>query len=305
MSFPVALLMMITSTVCWGSWANTYKGAPPGYRFELFYWDYAIGIALTSLVLALMFGNLADLRAAASGNIVSAVIGGAIFNLANLLLVAAIEVAGLAVAFPVAIGIALVEGVVLSYALHAQGNPILLAFGVLAALAAVVLDGRAYAQLPSRHHAGKKGIVLCIVSGLLMGLWAPFVTRAMTAARPLGPYSVAVCFTLAALVSCVVFLARAPVTFADYRSAPARGHWLGLAGGAIWGVGTVFNLVAASRVGVPIAYAIGQAAPMVAALWGLFAWREFVGAPARARVYLTLMFACYIVAIALVATASG
>jgi glucose uptake protein len=256
---------------------------------------------------------LANVGSAGRTSIVSAAVGGAIFNLANLLLVAAIELAGLAVAFPIAIGIALVEGVVLSYALQAKGNPLLLAFGVAAALAAVVLDGRAYAQLPAgRHRTGRIGGIVCVASGLLMGLWAPFVTRALTSPRPLGPYSVAVCFTLGALASCAIFnvyfmrrpLAGAPVTFAGYFQAPARAHWLGLAGGAIWGVGTVFNLVAASQVGVPIAYAIGQAAPMVAALWGIVAWHEFVGASPRARLYLGLMFACYVVAIALVATAS-
>lgn len=303
MSLTVALIMMMTSAICWGSWANTYK-LLPGYRFELFYWDYALGIFLTSLLLALPHG-LASVSLAA-------VAGGVIFNLANLLLVAAIELAGLAVAFPIAIGIALVEGVVLSYALQAKGNPLLLAAGVAAALAAVVLDGRAYAQLPAgQQRTGRTGVVVCVVSGLLMGLWAPFVTRAMTGAHPLDPYNTAVWFTFGALASCGIFnvyfmrhpLAGDPVTFAGYFKAPARAHWLGLAGGAIWGVGTVFNLVAASHVGVPIAYAIGQSAPMVAALWGLLAWHEFDGAPRRARVYLALMFAFYILGIGLVASA--
>jgi glucose uptake protein len=293
MSLTVALIMMITSTICWGSWANTYK-LLPGYRFELFYWDYAIGIFLTSLAFA--FPHIAGVSP-------PAVIGGVIFNLANLLLVAAIEIAGLAVAFPLAIGIALVEGVVLSYALQAKGNPLLLAAGVAAALAAVVFDGRAYAQLPAeQQRSGRKGIIVCIISGLWMGLWAPFVTRAMTGAHPLDPYNTAVWFTFGALASCGIFnVYRVP--FADYFRAPARAHWLGLAGGAIWGVGTVFNFVAASHVGVPIAYAIGQSAPMVAALWGLLAWHEFHGAPGRARVYLGLMFAFYILGIGLVASA--
>ena len=303
MSSGVALIMMITSTICWGSWANTYKFLP-GYRFELFYWDYAIGIFLTSLLFAVPHGL--------AGVSIAAIIGGVIFNLANLLLVAAIELAGLAVAFPIAIGIALVEGVVLSYALQAKGNPLLLSAGVAAALAAVVLDGRAYAQLPAgQQHTGRTGVVVSVVSGLLMGLWAPFVTRAMTGAHPLDPYNTTVSFTLGAFASTGIFnvyfmrrpIAGEPVTFAGYLRAPARAHWLGLAGGGIWGIGTVFNLVAASHVGVPIAYAIGQSAPMVAALWGLLAWHEFDGAPRRARVYLALMFAFYILGIALVASA--
>lgn len=303
MSSTAALVMMITSTVCWGSWANTYK-LLPGYRFELFYWDYAIGIFLTALIFAIPHG-LASLS-------LFALIGGVIFNLANLLLVGAIELAGLAVAFPIAIGIALVEGVVLSYALDARGHPLLLASGVAAALVAVVLDGRAYAQLSAvRLRTGRRDVVVCLASGLLMGLWPPFVTHVLTGAHPLDPYNTAVSFTLGALASCAIFnvyfmrrpLAGDPVTFAGYFQAPATAHALGFAGGGIWGIGTVFNLVAASHVGVPIAYAIGQAAPMVAALWGLVAWHEFDGAPSRARVYLALMFACYIVGIVLVASA--
>src|SRR5487761_1797784 len=153
-TFSTALLMIITSAICWGSWANTYKGVK-NYRFELFYWDYAIGIFLLSLILAFTMGSLhggpssflVNLETASRGNIIYALIGGAIFNLANLLLVAGIDMAGLAVAFPVSIGIALVVGVVLSYALQPKGNALFLAIGVACALVAVVLDGKAYGSL--------------------------------------------------------------------------------------------------------------------------------------------------------------
>lgn len=153
-SLTVALLMMITSAVCWGSWANTYKGVK-GYRFELFYWDYAVGIFVISLVLAFTMGSrgndassfLNNIRAADTSNIVNALIGGALFNLANLLLVAGIDMAGLAVAFPISIGIALVVGVVLSYALQPKGNAGFLALGVACAFVAIILDGKAYGSL--------------------------------------------------------------------------------------------------------------------------------------------------------------
>src|SRR6202046_1926956 len=149
-SLTIALLMMITSAVCWGSWANTYKGVK-GYRFELFYWDYALGIFLISLVLALTMGStghdsssfLNNVHAADTSNIVNALIGGALFNLANLLLVAAIDMAGLAVAFPISIGIALVVGTVLSYALQPKGNATSLTLGVACAFVAGVLGGTA------------------------------------------------------------------------------------------------------------------------------------------------------------------
>lgn len=313
--------MVITSTICWGSWANTYKGVK-NYRFELFYWDYAVGIFAISLVLALTMGSMrggesaftANLHLASRSNIVAALIGGAVFNLANLLLVAGIDMAGLAIAFPVSIGIALVVGVVLSYELQPKGNPWLLALGVFLAIVAVILDGKAYAALGSAVRAvSRKSIVVCVISGILMGLWAPFVTRALTARYPLTPYSTSVVFTLGALLSCFVFnvylmrrpLKGAPVRFGGFFRASARDHLLGFAGGIVWGVGTVFNLVAANFTGVATSYAIGQASPMVAALWGVLAWHEFQNARPRAKLYLRLMFAFYILGIISVSRAQA
>ncbi len=319
-SLTVALLMMITSAICWGSWANTYKGVK-NYRFELFYWDYAIGIFLISLVFAFTMGNtghdsssfLNNVHSADNANIVSTMVGGAIFNLANLLLVAAIDMAGLAVALPVSIGIALVVGVVLSYALQPKGNALFLATGVVCAVIAVVLDGKAFGSLETTQSASRKSIIVCIVSGVLMGLWAPFVTRSMTQGNTLGPYSVAVFLTFGALLSCFIWniyfmkkpLVGEPVGFGGFFSGPPSGHLLGLAGGLNWGTGMVFNLVAASFTGVAISYAIGQSAPMVGALWGIFAWKEFEGAGSRAKLYLALMFVFYALAILLVAHANG
>ncbi|MFY9792897.1 MAG: AcrB/AcrD/AcrF family protein [Candidatus Sulfotelmatobacter sp.] len=320
-SLTIALFMMITSAVCWGSWANTFKGVK-NYRFELFYWDYAIGIFLVSLVLALTMGStgnnadsfLNNVHSADTANIISTMVGGAIFNLANLLLVAAIDMAGLAIAFPVSIGIALVVGTVLSYGLQPKGNIVLLALGVICAVIAVIMDGKAYGSLSiAGRSVSRKSIVTCIVSGVLMGLWAPFVARGMTHGHPLGPYSIAVFLTLGALLSCSIWnvyfmkkpLIGEPVDFSGYFKGPASGHVLGLLGGAIWGTGMVFNLVAASFTGVAISYAIGQSAPMVAALWGVFAWKEFSGAGSRAKLYLVGMFVFYCIAILLVAKANG
>ncbi len=318
-AFSTALLMIITSAICWGSWANTYKGVK-NYRFELFYWDYAIGIFLISLVLAFTMGSLhggassflINLQTADRGNMTYALIGGAIFNLANLLLVAGIDMAGLAFAFPVSIGIALVVGVVLSYLLQPRGDATLLALGVVFAVIAVTMDGKAYGALGGGRAVSRKGVVVCIVSGILMGLWAPFMTHAMTAGAILGPYTTSVFFTLGALLSCFLFnvylmrrpLVGEPVQMRGFFRAPASGHILGLAGGFIWGIGTVFNLVAANFTGVAISYAIGQSSPMVAALWGVFAWHEFRGANARAKTYLALMFLFYAFAIVIIARAN-
>jgi len=321
-SLGIALFMMIVTAICWGSWANTFKGVK-NYRFELFYWDYALGIFLISLILALTMGSsgghdsssfLHNVHSADTSNIVYALIGGAWFNLANLLLVAAIDMAGLAVAFPIAIGIALVVGVVLSYSLQPKGSPLLLAAGVACALLAVILDGKAYGSLSAAgRKVSRKSVITCIVSGVLMGLWAPIVTHAMTTGHALGPYSVVVFLTLGALLSCFVWnlyfmkhpLVGDPVSFAGFFRGPASGHFLGLLGGFIWGTGTVFNLVAASFTGVAISYAIGQSAPMVAALWGILAWKEFEGSGSRAKLYLALMFVFYGLAILLVARANG
>jgi len=313
--------MMIASAVCWGSWANTYKGVK-NYRFELFYWDYALGIFLISVLLAFTMGSMGhgptsflnNVHSADRSNIIFALIGGAIFNLANLLLVAGIDMAGLAVAFPVSIGIALVVGVVLSYALQPKGNAALLTLGVISAVVAIILDGKAYATLKTGGGTlGKKSILTCIVSGVLMGLWAPFVTRAMTRGNTLGPYSVGVFLTMGALLSCFLWntyfmkhpLVGEPVRFSDFFNGPLSGHLLGIVGGTIWGIGTIFNLVAASFTGVAISYAIGQSAPMVAALWGIFVWKEFQGSGGKAKTYLATMFGFYGLAILLVARANG
>jgi glucose uptake protein len=253
-------------------------------------------------------------HSADTSNIVSTMVGGAIFNLANLLLVAAIDMAGLAIAFPVSIGIALVVGVISSYLLQPKGNAGLLAAGVICALIAVILDGKAYGSLAGADRSiSNKSIIVCIVSGVLMGLWAPFVAHAMTTGNTLGPYSIAVFLTLGALLSCLIWnvyfmkrpLVGNPVTFSGFFNGPVSGHALGLLGGVIWGIGMVFNLVAASFTGVAISYAIGQSAPMVAALWGVFAWKEFAGAGSKAKTYLALMFVFYCLAIVLVACAHG
>ena len=325
-TFSIALLMTITSAVCWGSWANTFK-VTRGYRFELFYWDYALGICLIALVLALTMGSLhpdgmdflSNLHSADTANFYYAIAAGAVFNVANVLLVAGIDMAGLAVAFPLAIGIALAVGVVLSYLQNPKGSPLLLGIAVVCAIVAVVFDGRAYQSLnASKNAAGeaaggasRKSIVVCVISGILMGLFAPLVSHALNTGHAMTPYTVGVFFTLGALACCFVFnvylmrrpLVGEPVQARGYFRTSAANHLLGLLGGCIWGLGMVFNFVASSLTGVAISYAIGQSAPMVAALWGVLVWHEFRGAGIAAWVNLVLMFVFFISAIALVSLA--
>ena len=256
-SFGVALLLTILSAVCWGSWANTFKGAR-NYPFALFYWDYIVGVVICALAFALTLGShgatgepfLQNMASTTDSNLVSALVGGIIFNIANLLLVAAIDIAGLAVAFPIAIGIAVVEGVVLSYLLQPKGDAGFLAAGVVLALVAVLLNARAYRELSKRNNpgagpTGSRGVKISVIAGLLMGAFAPFVARSMTHGHPMTPYSVAVMFTLGAFLRCFVVnvwsmrrpLHGAAVSFGEFWRARPANHLLGLLGGVVWCAG--------------------------------------------------------------------
>ncbi len=318
-NFSTALIMTIFSAVFWGSWANTFKGTKR-YPFELFYWDYIVGVVLCTLGFAFTLGStgasgepfLANLSGSDSTNILLALVAGFIFNAANLLLVAGIDIAGLAIAFPIAIGIAVVEGVLLSYIIQPKGNAVYLAGGIAFAIAAILLDAKAYQSLSAIGRVvTRKAILVNVVSGLLMGAFAPFVTRSMTNGHVLTPYTVAVLFSVGAFFCCFFVntyfmkhpLVGSPVTFSGFWSAGGRNHALGILGGIVWGFGGCFNFIAAGFVGVPISYAIGQSAPMIAALWGVLAWGEFNGAPQRAWTYLVLMFLSYLTAVSVIALA--
>ncbi len=339
-SFPVALVLMVLCATFWGSWANAHKGTR-NYPFQLFYWDYILGVVLCAWVIGLTLGSsghsgppfLQNLHDADSSNWLFALVGGAIFNVANLLLVAAIDIAGLAIAFPIAIGIALVEGVVLSYALQPKGNLTYLGIGVVLAIVAVLFDARAYRALargnagaavaagdtaaaspgaePVKRGASGTGIAVSLISGVLMGGFPPFVTRALTHEPALTPYGVSALFSVGALLCCFVanvyFMKRpivgSPVPFAGFWRASPRNHLFGLLGGIVWGTGGCFNFIAAGLVGVPISYAIGQSAPLIAAAWGVFVWREFAHAPRSAWIALGWMFVLFVAAISVIAHA--
>ena len=328
-TFTVALVMTILSTICWGSWANTYTGTR-NYRFELFCWDFGIGIFFISLVLAFTMGShaggptafLANLHQATPAALVYGMLGGFVFSIANLLLVGAIEMVGLAIAFPLAIGIALVEGTLISYLIHPSGNATLLFSGVGMALVAVIFIGFGYAArgipgaVPTR-----KGIVICLVSGVLMGSWAPFLAKAFQGTGVpantglmvggVSPYTGAVFMTLGAFLCGFIIipilmkkpLTGTPITMEGYVKAPFSYHLWGILSGCIWGLGTTLNLVAGGKVGLPISYAIGQASPMIATLWGVFVYKEFAGARPKAKMYLALMFASYVLALVLISRA--
>jgi len=324
-TYQSALLLMLLSMLCWGSWANTLKLCPR-YRFQLFYWDYAIGLALAAVVLGLTAGSmghsgptlLADLPATAPILILYAVIGGAVFNVANLLLVAAIDVAGLAVAFPVGIGLALVIGAISNYIIKPEGNPLLLFGGVALVAVAIVLDAMAYRKREGTAQAATaRGIILSLIAGVLMGCFYPFVAKSLNGvpgAPSPGPYAVSVFFALGLLISNVPanwLLMIKPldgkprVNGADYFRAPIGWHLAGILGGAIWCLGGVSNFVAsgAHLVGPAVSYTIGQGATMVSACWGVFVWHEFAGAPRSARILLVFMFLVFLLGLGSVAVA--
>jgi glucose uptake protein len=322
-SYTWAVVFCVITMFCWGSWANTQKLARQGWRFELFYWDYVIGVLLLSLLLGLTLGThgtagrpfLEDLEQASHSSIYSALLGGAIFNLANILLVAAIDIAGMSVAFPVGIGIALVLGVVLNYFADPIGNAPLLFGGVLLVVLAIILDAIAYRKLPGgAAGVSTKGLILSVACGLSMGFFYRFVAASMYPdfTRPdvgkLGPYGAVFVFAVGIFLSNFLLntlmmkkpFVGTPVTYADYFKGGLGTHLTGILGGIIWGVGMSFNIIASGRAGFAISYGLGQGATMVAAFWGVFIWREFRTAPSGTSKLIAAMFACFLVGLALI-----
>jgi glucose uptake protein len=324
-TYQGALLLMVLSMLCWGSWANTLKLCP-GYRFQLFYWDYALGLAAGAVFWGLTAGShgptgtafLADIVQAYSGSILLAILGGVIFNIANLLLVAAIDVAGLAVAFPVGIGLALIVGAVSSYLVRPAGNPLLLFGGVALVTIAIIFDAAAYRKREATAKAATtRGIVLSLVAGVLMGTFYPLVAGALRGApgvAPVGPYAVSLFFAIGVLVSTipanVLLMAKPldgkpPVKFSAYWPVPFRWHLAGVLGGAVWVTGAIANFVAsgAHLIGPAVSYSIGQGATMISACWGVFVWHEFAGAPPAAKRLLLYMFLFFVLGLVAVALA--
>ena len=321
-SYPLVLSMMIVSMLCWGSWANTMKLCP-GYRFQLFYWDYVLGLIAGALLWGFTLGSmgsegsafLADLRQTSASHIAFALIGGILFNIANLLLVAAIEIAGLAVAFPVGIGLALVVGAISSYILSPNGNPAMLFGGIALVVAAIVFDAAAYRlRETERRSLSMRGVILSLLAGLLMGSFYPFVSRAMTGAGAAGPYATALVFVLGVAICAIPFNfllmhkpldGKSPLAFGEYTAAPRSWHFWGILGGAIWCTGGIFNFVSsrAHAVGPAVSYSIGQGATMISAAWGVFVWKEFAAAPRRSKTFLTWMFILFLGGLSAIALA--
>lgn len=324
-SYFFAVVLCFITMLCWGSWANTQKLAQKSWRFELFYWDYVIGILLMSMIFSFTMGSSGelgrsfaqDLKQAEMSNLVNALLGGIIFNAANILVAAAIAIAGMSVAFPVGIGIALVLGVLVNYIAKPQGDVFLLFAGVALITLAIILDALAYRKKASQSQkVPTKGIVLSVVGGVLMALFYRFVASSMVTdfeqpeAGLLTPYSAVFIFSLGILISNFLFntilmkkpFEGTPVSYSQYFKGSFKEHFTGILGGAIWCVGMTFSIIASGKAGFAISYGLGQGATLVAALWGVFIWKEFKGSKGTNGL-LTAMFVLFFVGIGLLIVA--
>ena len=318
-TYSMALFLMTLSMLCWGTWANTQK-ITRSWPFALYYFDYTIGLLVCSVLFGLTLGQIdpsspdsffLNLRAASQRSLWLAFAGGAVFSVGNILIVAAISVAGMAVAFPIGAGLALVVGAVLNYVVSPAGNPVLIFSGIGLVCIAIVLDALAYKGISRGSAASGKGILLSFLGGIGAGLFYPLVAKSLSGPGHLQPYTVNVVFALGAVASAlpmIYLLLRRPIDgptleLRDYASGSWNVHAWGIAGGLIWGLGTIANFVASyvPMIGPATSFSMGEGNTMISALWGVFVWKEFRGASSRVRLYLALMFLCFLVGLTSIA----
>ena len=328
-NYSTAVIFCIITMLCWGSWANTQKLAGKTWRFELFYWDYVIGIVLFSLLSAFTLGSMGssgrsflnDLGQADIKNIASALLGGVVFNAANILLSAAIAIAGMAVAFPVGIGVALILGVLLNYFAAEKGDPVLIFSGVALIMVAIIVNAIAYRKSnKAEKKVSSRGLMLSLVAGLLMSFFYRFIAGTMDlenfenpAVGKMTPYTAVVIFSFGILLSNFVFntilmkkpFEGSPTNYAEYFKGKFSTHLVGILGGLIWGLGNSFNLIAAGKAGPAISYGLGQGATMIAALWGVFIWKEFKNAPQGTNGLIAAMFLFFLAGLGLLVYAGS
>lgn len=320
-SYPLAVLLCFVTMLCWGSWGNTQKLAGRSWRYELFYWDYVIGVLLFSVLSAFTLGSIgtggrsfvADLLQADTKNIMSAFIGGIVFNASNILLSAAIAIAGMSVAFPLGVGIALVLGVIVNYAASQKGNSTLLFLGVALVVVAIILNALAYKAKDKNQKSSARGILISLIAGVLMAFFYRFIAASMDLdnfytpqAGKMTPYTAVFIFSTGIFISNFLFntllmrkpFTGTPVSYRDYFKGGWATHFTGILGGLIWGLGNSLNLIAAGKAGAAVSYGLGQGATMVAAFWGVFIWKEFRDSSRNVSTKLTWMFLLFIAGLA-------
>ena len=321
-SYTLAVVFCFITMLCWGSWGNTQKLAAKSWRYELFYWDYVIGMVLFSLLLAFTAGSigtdgrpfLQDIAQADWASIGWVLLGAVVFNVSNILLSASTSIAGLAVAFPLGVGIALVMGVLNNLLLHpVEGqNTGLLWLGVALVVVAVICNGIASGKVSNEQRdprQNRKGIILAVLAGLIMSFFSALVYNGVDladfhhpATGKLTPYTAMVIFALGVFLSNFVVntivmkkpFVGEPVTYKQYFAGNFKTHLVGMLGGTIWALGTSLNYISAGEAGAAVSYALGQGAPMIAAIWGVFIWKEFKGAGKSVYGLLGLMFGLFI-----------
>jgi glucose uptake protein len=322
----LAIVFCVITMLGWGSWANTQKLAGKDrWEFPLYYWDFAIGVLVLGIVFMLTLGStgsagmnaLDNLRQADGGRIARALFSGVLFNVSNILLVVAIDAAGMSVAFPVGVGLALVIGTVSSYVQSPKGNASLLAGGVFLVSLAIMLSAKAYSKLPrSKGGSWTRGVLYSVIAGCLMGFFYPQLSRSISpdfntapiTGGYLTPYAALALFGAGLFASNflvnTVFIKTAGLDYATYFRGGARLHSLGFLGGLIWMLALSFNILASGVAGPAISYALGQGATLVAAVWGVFIWREFRQAPAGTMPYIVMMFIGYAAGLTLIGAAT-
>ncbi len=329
-NYTLAVIFCFITMICWGSWGNTQKLAGKNWRYELYYWDYTIGILLFALLLVFTLGSfgqqgrpfIEDIRQVDGECIMSILAGGFIFNASNILLSASVSMAGMAVAFPLGVGLALVLGVIVNYMSTPKGDPVWLFVGVAFIVVAIICNGMAAGcQNSGSSDAGtRKGIILAAIAGVLMAFFYRFVSAAMDLDNfenptpgMATPYTAFFIFAVGIFISNFIFntyvmkhpFIGTPVTYREYFAGRLKTHMVGILGGCIWGLGTALSYIAAGKAGAAISYALGQGAPMVAAAWGVFVWKEFTGCRKSTSRLLALMFILFITGLSFIIISGG
>lgn len=331
-SFTAAILLLIAAFVCLGSWAALFKATGKGWRFELFYYDFAVGAIALAILTAYTLGTLgSDLsfsdRMMVAGRTAQGMLAGAgfIFNLGNMLLLASVSLVGMAAAFPLSIGVALI---VTSFWNFHAANFFTLVAGIILLFASVTVDGSAarlrdiallrarlaanpdpkHRQRPLKSRRTGKGILTAVLGGILMGFVMPIANRGLGGDLGLGPYAAILMFAIGMVISTIIFnfyflnisIEGASAGFGGYfRGRPGQ-HFLGFASGGILILGLLAAMLAAT---VPEATgmhpalksAVPGACVILAVVWGAGTWHEFAKGSRAAKAAIavaTLLYAC-------------
>jgi|HubBroStandDraft_1064217.scaffolds.fasta_scaffold109402_2 glucose uptake protein len=338
-----SLLLLLLTLFCWGSWANTQKLVYK-WRFELFYYDFAVGVALCMLIAVYTFGSANPQELTVSDNMMIAgyrkiaysMATGLVINLANIMLVAAISVSGLAVSFPIAFGVGLIVMSLTNFIGNpASNNSALLFSGLVLILGAVLAEIFAYrsyldalankskgvpvldkgTRMPVRPKTGV-AIVLSVVSGVAWGFFFPMIDLSRSGENGVGPYGIAGLIGVGMFFSTLLYVPffvnfpvqGEPVRGRVYFQGTKKQHFWGIFGGIIWSVGLTAALVEAAapppvRTAPALAAGLVCGAPILGVLWGLLAWREFKDSPQSVKLLQFGMIVLFLAGLALVGLA--